>query len=233
MEASAVPRRRRAPELSHGADARLVRLERDGPGLGIVTHRPRQAHFRDGRSELEAIGRWPMVRRPASSWAFLFDAMIPMTRPAYRGGSRSGRGRSGDRPVAPDRVLSLFSTHSTSWLRIARADDLGDLRRCAETLDTLIATLAGNGIRPALIMQLVSAQRTVARTASDCCCRQPLRGRCCLLVMGSEGRGEQLRRPTRTCPGPGQTICRRNRPGDDAALSAALLEFGYPPCPGG
>ncbi len=55
-------------------------------------------------------------------------------------------------------VLSLFSTHShVLALRIARADDLGDLRAARETLDTLIATLAGNGIRLRFIMQLVSA----------------------------------------------------------------------------
>ena len=74
-------------------------------------------------------------------------------------------------------VLSLFSTHShVLALRIARADDLGDLRRC-ETLDTLIATLAGNGIRLRFIMQLVSAlNEQLLERLSNCCCRQPCAG---------------------------------------------------------
>ncbi|MGV8546862.1 cyclic nucleotide-binding/CBS domain-containing protein, partial [Pseudomonas aeruginosa] len=45
-------------------------------------------------------------------------------------------------------LLSLFSSHSHVLARrIARADDHGDLRRCAVPLDTLLATLAGTGIR--------------------------------------------------------------------------------------
>ncbi len=50
------------------------------------------AHFRDGRSELEAIG--PLAHGPLASVElgdFLFDAMIPDDAPAYRGGSRSRR----------------------------------------------------------------------------------------------------------------------------------------------
>ncbi|MCB2551619.1 hypothetical protein KQ767_16305, partial [Listeria monocytogenes] len=78
-------------------------------------------------------------------------------------------------------------------LRIARADDLGDLRRCAETLDTLIATLAGNGIRLSFIMQLVSAlNEQLLERLFELLLPPTLRGRCCLLVMGGEGRGEQL-----------------------------------------
>ena len=57
-------------QLSHGADALLVRLERDGSELGIVTRTDlMSAHFRDGRSEWRRSGRWPMVRWPASNWA--------------------------------------------------------------------------------------------------------------------------------------------------------------------
>ncbi|MDF5982211.1 hypothetical protein P4056_15070 [Pseudomonas aeruginosa] len=89
-------------QLSHGADALLVRLERDGPELGIVTRTDlMSAHFRDGRSELEAIG--PLAHGPLASVElgdFLFDAMIPHDAPAYRAGRGHG-GRSGDRPVAP------------------------------------------------------------------------------------------------------------------------------------
>ncbi|MCB2573063.1 hypothetical protein KQ718_17890, partial [Listeria monocytogenes] len=57
----------------------------------------------------------------------------------------------------------------------------------------LIATLAGNGIRLRFIMQLVSAlNEQLLERRFELLLPPPLRGRCCLLVMGSEGRGEQL-----------------------------------------
>lgn len=182
-------------QLSHGADALLVRLERDGSELGIVTRTDlMSAHFRDGRSELEAIG--PLAHGPLASVElgdFLFDAMILMTRQRIERVAVTEDGQVIGL-LHLTQVLSLFSTHShVLALRIARADDLGDLRRCAETLDTLIATLACNGIRLRFIMQLVSAlNEQLLERLFELLLPPTLRGRCCLLVMGSEGRGEQL-----------------------------------------
>ncbi len=125
-------------------------------------------------------------------------------------------------------VLSLFSTHShVLALRIARADDLGDLRRCAETLDTLIATLAGNGIRLRFIMQLVSAlNEQLLERLFELLLPPTLRGRCCLLVMGSEGRGEQLLKTDQD----NALVLADDLPQEQALammqrFSAALLEF--------
>ncbi len=61
-----------------------------------------------------------------------------------------------------------------------------------------------------------------------------LRGRCCLLVMGSEGRAEQLLKTDQD----NALILDDGLPVEQGLLlmqrfSAALLEFGYPPCPGG
>ncbi|HDL5047702.1 TPA: cyclic nucleotide-binding/CBS domain-containing protein [Pseudomonas aeruginosa] len=212
-------------QLSHGADALLVRLERDGPELGIVTRTDlMSAHFRDGRSELEAIG--PLAHGPLASVElgdFLFDAMILMTRQRIERVAVTEDGQVIGL-LHLTQVLSLFSTHShVLALRIARADDLGDLRRCAETLDTLIATLAGNGIRLRFIMQLVSAlNEQLLERLFELLLPPTLRGRCCLLVMGSEGRGEQLLKTDQD-----NALAMMQR------FSAALLEFGYPPCPGG
>ena len=224
-------------QLSHGADALLVRLERDGPELGIVTRTDlMSAHFRDGRSELEAIG--PLAHGPLASVElgdFLFDAMILMTRQRIERVAVTEDGQVIGL-LHLTQVLSLFSTHShVLALRIARADDLGDLRRCAETLDTLIATLAGNGIRLRFIMQLVSAlNEQLLERLFELLLPPTLRGRCCLLVMGSEGRGEQLLKTDQD----NALVLADDLPQEQALammqrFSAALLEFGYPPCPGG
>lgn len=221
-------------QLSHGADALLVRLERDGTELGIVTRTDlMSAHFRDGRSEQESIG--PLAHGPLASVElgdFLFDAMILMTRQRIERVAVTEDGQVIGL-LHLTQVLSLFSTHShVLALRIARADDL---RRCAETLDTLIATLAGNGIRLRFIMQLVSAlNEQLLERLFELLLPPTLRGRCCLLVMGSEGRGEQLLKTDQD----NALILADDLPQEQALammqrFSAALLEFGYPPCPGG
>ena len=213
-------------QLSHGADALLVRLERDGPELGIVTRTDlMSAHFRDGRSELEAIG--PLAHGPLASVElgdFLFDAMILMTRQRIERVAVTEDGQVIGL-LHLTQVLSLFSTHShVLALRIARADDLGDLRRCAETLDTLIATLAGNGIRLRFIMQLVSAlNEQLLERLFELLLPPTLRA---ALLLAGDGQRRTRRavaedRPGQ-CPGPGRRSAAGTGPGDDAALQRGL-----------
>ncbi|WP_069861249.1 DUF294 nucleotidyltransferase-like domain-containing protein [Pseudomonas citronellolis] len=221
-------------QLSHGADALLVR---SGGELGIVTRTDlMRAHFRDGRAEDEAIG--PLAHGPLASVElgdFLFDAMILMTRlriervAVHEDGEVVGL-------LHLTQVLSLFSTHShVLALRIARAETEEELRGAAETLHTLIATLAGNGIRLRFIMQLVGAlNEQLLERLFELLIPAPLRSRCCLVVMGSEGRGEQLLKTDQD----NALILADDFPQEQALalmqrFSDALLACGYPPCPGG
>lgn len=221
-------------QLSRGADALLVR--EDG-ALGIVTRTDLMtAHFRDGFSEAQPIG--PLAHRPLSHVElgdFLFDAMILMTRQRIERVAVCEEGRVVGL-LHLTQVLSLFSTHShVLALRIARAESEAELRAAAETLHTLIATLAGNGIRLRFIMQLVSAlNEQLLERLFELQVPPVLRGRCCLLVMGSEGRAEQLLKTDQD----NALILDDGLPVEQGLLlmqrfSAALLEFGYPPCPGG
>nr|WP_294979094.1 DUF294 nucleotidyltransferase-like domain-containing protein [uncultured Pseudomonas sp.] len=221
-------------QLSRGADALLVR--EDG-ALGIVTRTDLMvAHFRDGRSEAEPIG--PLAHRPLASVElgdFLFDAMILMTRQRIERVAVCEAGRVVGL-LHLTQVLSLFSTHShVLALRIARADSETELRAAAETLHTLIATLAGNGIRLRFIMQLVSAlNEQLLERLFELQIPPALRGRCCLMVMGSEGRAEQLLKTDQD----NALILADDLPVEQGLqlmqrFSAALLAFGYPPCPGG
>ncbi|TWI55700.1 CBS domain-containing protein [Pseudomonas duriflava] len=224
-------------QLDVGADALLVRQGEGFEGLGIVTRTDlMRAHFQQRLGDDSPIG--PLAYRPVA-WVelgdFLFDAMILMTRQRIeRVAVRQGQQVIGLLHLT--QVLSLFSTHShVLALRIARAETLDELRHAAETLDTLIATLEGNGIRLRFIMQLVSAlnEQLLAQVFEQCV--PPAgRGRCCLLVMGSEGRGEQLLKTDQdnalihaddVSPGQARSWMAR--------FTQALEAFGYPVCRGG
>lgn len=221
-------------QLERGADALLVR---ENGALGIVTRTDLMAaHFRDGRSEAEPIG--PLAHRPLACIElgdFLFDAMILMTRQRIERIAVCEAGRVVGL-LHLTQVLSLFSTHShVLALRIARAESEAELRAAADTLHTLIATLAGNGIRLRFIMQLVSAlNEQLLERLFELQIPPALRGKCCLIVMGSEGRAEQLLKTDQD----NALILADDMPVEQGLLlmqrfSAALLDFGYPPCPGG
>ncbi|GGM06631.1 DUF294 nucleotidyltransferase-like domain-containing protein [Pseudomonas asuensis] len=224
-------------QLEVGADALLVRLEGGFEGLGIVTRTDLMAaHFQRRLSDDTPVGT--LAHQPLAVVElgdFLFDAMILMTR------QRIERVvvRQGSQPVGLlhlTQVLSLFSTHShVLALRIARAETLDELQRAAETLDTLIATLEGNGIRLRFIMQLVSAlnEQLLARVFEQSV-PAAFRSRCCLVVMGSEGRGEQLLKTDQD----NALIHADDISSEDALtwmahFNEALKGFGYPQCPGG
>ncbi|WP_434154524.1 DUF294 nucleotidyltransferase-like domain-containing protein [Pseudomonas sp. JZ134] len=223
-------------QLKVGADALLVRLEDGFEGLGIVTRTDLMvAHFQQGLGDETPIGT--LAHQPLASIElgdFLFDAMILMTRQRIeRVVVRQGNQAVGLLHLT--QVLSLFSTHShVLALRIARAETLDELQRAAETLDILIATLEGNGIRLRFIMQLVSAlnEQLLARVFEQCV-PVAYRSRCCLVVMGSEGRGEQLLKTDQD-----NALIHADDIANEEALAwmarfnEALTGFGYPQCPG-
>ncbi|MCP3699912.1 MAG: cyclic nucleotide-binding protein, partial [Aliivibrio sp.] len=91
-------------------------------------------------------------------------------------------------------VLSLFSTHShVLTLRIARAKSIEELAIAANSQTQLINTLLNNGIRMRFIMELISTvNEQIIEKAFSLTIPKGLHGHCCLIVMGSEGRGEQI-----------------------------------------
>jgi CBS domain-containing protein len=132
-------------------------------------------------------------------------------------------------------LLSHYSSHShVIGLRAARAETQGELADAARQVNQLVRTLYATGGRMQYLAELVSAvnQRLMARLF-EFCFDESIRGSCCLLVLGSEGRGEQLLKTD-------QDNALILRDGVDDALaaegaarfSAGLAEMGYPPCPG-
>ena len=119
-------------------------------------------------------------------------------------------------------------------LQIEQAGDLPALRAAARQMDGLVALLYGNGIPIEPLARQVCElnHRLFARLWSRLAPPE-LVANSCLIVMGSEGRGEQILKTD-------QDNALLLRDGfamlglDEvtARFTAALIDFGYPPCPG-
>ncbi len=134
-------------------------------------------------------------------------------------------------------LFSFLSNHSYLINReIAEADDLAALKAPAEHITRLIALLHRGGTRVGQIASLVQALNAkLFERAWNLIAPEELVRNSCLIVMGSEGRGEQLLKTDQDnglllrdgyAPPPElQALCTR--------FSQALTDFGYPECRGG
>ena len=132
-------------------------------------------------------------------------------------------------------VLSYFSSHShVIGLRIERAHTVEDLKEAAQGLDDLIKALVSNGVKTRFVMDLLAAMngRIIAKLF-NIIIPSDMQPHVCLLVMGSEGRGEQIMKTDQdnaiihrdglVWPEMQETFNR---------FSETLIGFGFPPCPG-
>jgi len=208
-----------------------------GHGLGIATrtdllesialkHRPLD-------SAVGAIASRPVVGCEVDEP--LFQALVTMTRrrieriAVFDGGEIRGT-------LGLAELLSHYSSHShIIGLRVARAASVEELAAAAREINGLVRTLYLNGARMQYLGELVSVlnQRLMSRLF-EFCFDDETRARCCLVVMGSEGRGEQL---LKTDQDNGLVLAAGLA--DEAvaagarAFSEGLAAMGYPPCPGG
>ncbi len=119
--------------------------------------------------------------------------------------------------------------------RIDRAPSLAELGAAAPEISAQVRMLRRQGVKIETVCEIISDlnrhlfAKLFAMTAPD-----EIRAKGCLIVMGSEGRGEQT---VRTDQDNGLILA---EPVDAAALekfrqdfSGALERFGFPPCPGG
>lgn len=132
-------------------------------------------------------------------------------------------------------LLSFFAGNSQIVVgRIDRAGTLHELGAAAAQIAEQIRPLRRQGVKFEVVAEIVSDlnRRLFARLFA-LLCPPALKGKCCLIVMGSEGRGEQT---VRTDQDNGLIL---SEPVDPVILqkfrddfSGALAEFGFPPCPG-
>jgi CBS domain-containing protein len=132
-------------------------------------------------------------------------------------------------------LMSFMSNHShLITLQVEQARSVDDLQAAARQVDDSIKMLQRGGMRIEIVSKLVSElnSQIFARLWSLLAPPELLHNSC-LLVMGSEGRGEQILKTD-------QDNALLLRDGIHfpelaqvtAQFSAALLTFGYPPCPG-
>ncbi|MDE2578307.1 MAG: cyclic nucleotide-binding/CBS domain-containing protein [Hyphomicrobiales bacterium] len=165
---------------------------------------------------------------------FVFEALLEMTK----SNKRRLAVKRGDEFVGilEDIDLLGFLAGNTQVIagRIDRAKSLADLRIAAREIADQVRTLRRQDVRFETIAEIVSDlnRRLFAKTFA-LIAPPDLRKRGCLIVMGSEGRGEQT---IRTDQDNGiilaEPVDAAMLDGFRAEFTAALEEFGYPPCPG-
>ncbi|MGY0560871.1 putative nucleotidyltransferase substrate binding domain-containing protein [Luteimonas sp. A277] len=133
-------------------------------------------------------------------------------------------------------LMGFVAGHShLITLQAASAQDVPALAAAATQVDGLIRLLHQDGVRPSVIAGLVGElNRQVFRRLWTLLAPAELRSNSCLVVMGSEGRGEQIVKTDQDNALILRDGFEHPRLGEvTAAFSAALGELGYPPCPGG
>lgn len=211
-------------------------LVRKGTRIGMVTgtdildavvlgHLPKDSDVAD-------IASYRLITaRPQD---YLFNALVTMTQQqiervvVMEGDTLAGVVQLTD-------VLSHFSSHShVIGVRLERANTIEDLREAASGINTLIKALISTGVKIRFTMDLLAAMNgRIISKLFDIVIPTDMQPHVCLIVMGSEGRGEQIMKTDQD----NAVIFRNGLIWPDMhevmqKFSATLISFGFPPCPG-
>lgn len=165
---------------------------------------------------------------------YLFNALIMMTQQRIERIVVMDDGRLTGVIELTD-VLSYFSSHShVIGLRIERAQTVEDLYEAAHRLNDLIKALVSQGVKARFAMELIAAmnERVIAKLFG-LIVPQDMQPHVCLVVMGSEGRGEQIMKTDQD-----NALIYRDGliwPEMQATMerfTETLISFGFPKCPG-
>lgn len=211
-------------------------LVREGDRTGIVTGMNlAKAMVLKGMSVEDKVGdiaQWSMVTIAPD--AFVSQALLLMTKH----NKRRLVVKEDDRflgIVEDINLLSFFAGNSQLVVgRIDRANTLDELGAAATQIAEQIRPLRRQGVKFEVVAEIISdLNRRLFKKLFELLCPPDWRENCCLIVMGSEGRGEQT---IRTDQDNGLIFA---KPVDEAELrdfrekfSGALKKFGFPPCPG-
>ena len=211
-------------------------LVRDGARLGMFTTTDlRDALLRDTAPAALAVrdvARFDLIEIHPD--AELFEALWLMARHrVHRLLVRDGENVLG---VLGQLDLVSFVAHHSHivGLQIDEAESVAELRAAALRIDPMVQVLHDSGIMIDRIARLVGAlnHRLFARLW-QLVAPAPLIADSCLLVMGSEGRGEQILKTDQDNALLLRDGCTfEGLPAVAEQFNAALASFGYPPCPG-
>lgn len=136
-------------------------------------------------------------------------------------------------------LVSLVANHShIAALQIDEAGTLAELLDAARRIDAMVALLHGGGVRVERIASLVSELngRLLARLW-QLLAPPELVARSCLVVLGSEGRGEQILKTDQDnalvlADDWAEHVAESELAALARSFSDALATLGWPPCPG-
>lgn len=221
----------------HGVECLVVEPAAGEDGPGIVTRTDLlDALALEGHALAAPVG--PLAHRPLIGVReddVLFQALVTMTESHIeRVAVRRGSAVVGTIGLAE--VLSHYASQShLISLRLARAGSEAEVVAAARDMAALVRALFAQGAKISYLMEMVSALNSRLLAALfGFCVPAGLRDRACLLVLGSEGRREQILKTD-------QDNALILAPGGDpdayadamARFAERLADIGYPPCAGG
>ena len=166
---------------------------------------------------------------------YLFNALIIMTQQQIERVVVMGDNRQLFGVIELTDVLSQFSTHShVIGLRVERAQTVDELREASFGLADLIKGLISTGVKTRFVMELLAALNSrILSKLFDLIVPKEVHPHVCLIVMGSEGRGEQIMKTDQD----NGLIYREGLEWPQMhevmrKYSETLISFGFPPCPG-
>lgn len=241
VDAAATLRDAAAAMREHAATAVLVRDgggdgTSDGGRVGILTgSNLRDLVILDGHATSEAVGplaRYDLLMLDRDE--LLLNALVIMTKHGVRRVVVTEDGVVAGLLEQID-VLGALSSHSQVIAhQIDQAETPEDLRKASLDTVGLIRALHSTGVKVSFIADLVTElNRKIFRKLYELLAPPDLLANSCLIVMGSEGRGEQLLKTDQD----NGLILRDGFEFDGleavtAAFTGHLIAFGYPPCPG-
>jgi CBS domain-containing protein len=209
---------------------------RDGERIGIVTGMNlSKAVVLDRRpldTEVRAVSHFDVVTVEQDD--FIFEALILMTRHSKRRLAVKANG-SYIGVLEDIDILGLVAGNSQLVPgRIDRARGVDDLAQAAQDIGRQVERLAGERVRVEAIAEITSdLNRRLVTKLFELIAPPSIRDAGCLMIMGSEGRGEQTVRTDQdnglllATPVPARDLATFR-----ADFTAALERFGFPPCPG-
>ena len=211
-------------------------LVREGDKIGLVTgmnlSKAVVLHRMPISAPIGPIAHFDVVSVHESD--FVFQALLEMTK----SNKRRIAVKRGDKIVGilEDIDLLGFLAGNTQVIagRIDRAKTRADLVIAAREIAEQVRILRRQEVRAEVIAEIISDLNRRLFTKTFALLAPPdLRKRSCLIVMGSEGRGEQT---VRTDQDNGlilaEAVDQAMLDGFRAEFTATLEEFGFPPCPG-
>lgn len=211
-------------------------LVQDNDRIGIFTTSDLRDVIIDGSSPHARLSQYAHFELYACDESdYLFNAMLTMTQHNVQRVVITHHGVPVNILEQID-LLSYFSNHSHLIAqRLEQAKTPADLHVAAQDIIQLIASLADHGMHAPQLAQLVQALNTqLMDKLWQMLTPKNIYQNSCLLILGSEGRGEQILRTDQD----NALIYHPSLSTDTvdevtAAFTDTLIKLGYPPCPGG